>query len=129
LIYEVWKDVPGYEHLRASSFGRVCSKFYCTEMPRGGVKVNYMAATHGYRKFSSKNYFCMQVTFRRKSYKVATLVALAFLGPRPQGLDVSHIDEDSSNNRPENLVYESRKANLNRPKIKQYHRQICRSKM
>lgn len=77
----------------------------------------------------SKQYSRQIVVFRRKTYKVSSLVAEAFLGSRPEDCDVSHIDEDSLNNKFSNLIYETRKANLNRPKIKEYHKQACREKM
>jgi len=77
----------------------------------------------------SKNYSRKIVVFRRKTYKVATLIAETFLGNKPEGFDVSHKDENSLNNKPSNLLYETRKVNLNRPAIKEYHRQACRWKM
>jgi len=98
-------------------------------MPKGGYKTNQLAPTFGVVTKKSQNYFAMNLVFRRKNYKVASLVAAAFNGPRPNGHDVSHKDEDSLNNTPSNLVYETRKANLNRPKIKEYHRAVCREKM
>ena len=38
---------------------------------------------------------------------VHRIVALAFLGPRPEGLEVSHLNGDDRDNRIENLCYES----------------------
>lgn len=43
---------------------------------------------------------------------VHALVAAAFIGPRPAGLDVRHLDDDKSNNRVENLAYGTRKQNI-----------------
>lgn len=91
------------------------------------MKINQMSPTYGITVYI-KNYARRQITFRRKTFKVATLVAEAFLGPRPKGYDVAHEDELSLNNIPENLEYRTRKYNLNMPKIKEYHRAICRSK-
>lgn len=126
---EVWRSVPSVEYLEASSWGRVRALPYEVPMPHGGKRKYEMAPTYGVEVWPSPNYRRMQVTFRRKTYKIHRLVAEAFHGPLPEGLDVSHEDEDATNNVPHNLIFETRKANLNRPKIKAYHRSVCRAKM
>lgn len=129
MISEEWRGVPSEPLLEVSSWGRVRSLPYETPMPNGGVKINKVSETYGIISRTSPNYAKKHIVFRRKTYKVSRLVAEAFLGPIPEGLDVSHKNEDSFDNRPSNLVFETRKANLNRPKIKTYHRSVCRAKM
>lgn len=51
---------------------------------------------------------------RPKTLMVHTLVALAYLGYRPDGLETSHKNGLHFDNRPVNLVYETRSENLNR---------------
>lgn len=46
-----------------------------------------------------------------KGYDLHTIVALTWLGPRPPGFDVSHIDGTRLNNAVSNLEYISRKEN------------------
>lgn len=46
---------------------------------------------------------------------VHKLVALAFLGPRPTGYDIDHIDGDKTNNHYTNLRYVTTKENINNP--------------
>jgi len=46
-----------------------------------------------------------------KSFKVHCLVALTFIGPRPEGLDVRHLDGDQVNNNLANLAYGTRSEN------------------
>jgi len=50
----------------------------------------------------------------KKSYsrKVHTLVALAFIGPRPEGLEVRHLNGVPADNRRENLVYGTHAENM-----------------
>lgn len=89
---ELWRDIPGYEGLyQASSFGRIRG------MKRG--KVLSPSASNGYLAVN----ICKggKVVCRR----VHTLVALAFIGPRPEGLQVRHLDCDKKNNKPSNLKY------------------------
>lgn len=126
---EEWRSVPSKPLLEVSSFGRVRSIPYSTKMPHGGFKINQLSPTHGVTVQASQNYFRKQVTFRRKTYKVHRLIAEAFLGPCPVNFDVSHKDEDALNNAIDNLIYATRKENLNMPKVKEYHRVVCRSKM
>lgn len=47
-----------------------------------------------------------------KNYFVATLVATAFIGPRPDGMEVNHKDLDKSNNHWDNLEYVTHLANI-----------------
>jgi hypothetical protein len=62
-------------------------------------------------------------TVRNRTYKVARLVAEAFLGPSPfDGAIVLHVDEDSTNNRPSNLRWGTRRENCNSPKYLAYCR-------
>ncbi len=49
---------------------------------------------------------------KRKHRTVHSLVADAFLGTRPEGYDVMHINGDRADNRVANLCYGSRSANL-----------------
>lgn len=98
-------------------------------MPQGGFKTNQLKPTYGVTQTMSKGYSRKIIVFRRKTYRVASLVAAAFLGPKTDGLDVSHLDENSFNNCSDNLCYETRSQNLNRPKVKKYHSKVCRQKM
>lgn len=126
---EQWRSVPSEPLLEASSLGRVRSLPYETPMPSGGFKVNQVSPTYGTTAKMSKNYVRKILVFRRKTYRVHQLVAEAFIGFRPLGLITSHKDEDSLNNRVDNLEYITRKENHNKPKLKEYHSQVCRIKM
>jgi hypothetical protein len=49
---------------------------------------------------------------RQESWFVHQLVAAAFLGPRPDGLEVRHLDGDPLNNAVSNLAYGTRLENI-----------------
>lgn len=50
---------------------------------------------------------------------VHSLVLEAFVGPRPPGMDVSHLNDVRDDNRLENLCYESRSDNIRRYRLRQ----------
>jgi hypothetical protein len=113
ILNEIWNDISGYEsYYQVSSFGRVRS------LPR---RVN--AACSSTKLMSGKllkpryckngyYYVCLQGFGIPKNITVHSLVANAFLGDRPNGFDVNHIDGDKSNNSFTNLEYCSRIQNI-----------------
>ena len=56
--------------------------------------------------------YCQVGASGGKAVHVHTLVALAFIGPRPEGKEVDHIDKDRANNYYKNLRYVTRKENM-----------------
>lgn len=85
---EEWRRVPGMG-VEVSSFGRV--RDFETGRHRNINGLN----SRGYRT----------VGVDGRTHTVHALVARAFIGPRPDGLLVRHLDDDKINNRPENLAY------------------------
>lgn len=100
---EVWKPIPGEEHYEVSNLGRVKS------LRRNLILRPYAANT--YRKVRLSN---------RREY-VHRLVAEAFLGGIPKGMEVNHIDFDKTNNRLENLEIVTRSQNI-RHSVKAFSR-------
>ena len=84
------RPIPGYEGYYATSEGTVIGK--------KGKEIGCF--TH--------NYVTVGLGFGKGSRKRGYLVALAFLGPRPEGLEIDHIDRNTQNDRPDNLRYASR---------------------
>jgi len=78
---------------------------------------------HGKRKLlkarkSSSNYLCVMLyeSGKSKQFTVHSLVAGEFIGIRPAGKVVDHIDGDVSNNDISNLRYVSPSANVKKSK-------------
>jgi hypothetical protein len=92
-----WAVVPGY-NLEASSDGKI--RHSTTKRQRG-------TACRCAGRYPSIIYVSAG---KPRQVAVHQLVALAFLGPPPEGQVVHHKDGDPTNNRIENLAYVSRKA-------------------
>ena len=97
---EIWKAVPGYEGLyEVSDLGRVRS------FARG---VNGRLLKPGK---ASNGYFTVCLG-RGKSRTLHSLVAEAFIGPKPSGQEVLHKDGTRTNNCVHNLRYGTRAENI-----------------
>lgn len=95
---EQWRDVPGWEGIyQVSDHGRVWS--YKT-----GIRKTPL--DHHGRPHLSLTRDAQGVT-----RQVHVLVAAAFLGPCPEGLEVCHGDGDRTNNCVSNLRYDTRSNN------------------
>ena len=90
---EVWKAIPGYEDkYQVSTMGRV------RRLPHGKV-LRPGRSSNGY----------LTVAFwengQHKSRLIQELVLLTFVGPRPKGNYIRHLDDNRANNKLENLCY------------------------
>jgi DNA-binding CsgD family transcriptional regulator len=107
ILHEEWRDIPGCPGYQASSLGRIRSldrqvamiskygkPFLCN---RAGRILVQGTNPHGYR--------FLFVGSPVRSTTVHRLIALAFLGHKPDGLQINHKDGDKLNNRPENIEY------------------------
>jgi hypothetical protein len=98
---ELWKpipDAPGYE---ASNQGRIRS---FRQKPEGHI---LSPSIHD-------NRLGVQVVMKGqcKYIRIAKLVALTFIGPCPDNMEICHTDGDSSNDRLENLRYDTHRNNM-----------------
>ncbi len=94
---EIWREVPGYPGFMASSRGRVMGK-------RGRI-LTAKPDRYGY----------LWAVWQREPRRIVSyhaLVALAFIGPRPEGYDLDHIDRCRDNNAPDNLRYCTHAENM-----------------
>lgn len=102
---EEWRDVVGYEGIyHVSSHGRVRRV-----LASQGTRPGPLKPTRNVRN----GYYSVMLWRDGKSKRITVhrLVALAFLGPAPEGLEVCHGDDDKSNNRVENLRWDTHSEN------------------
>lgn len=111
---EIWRDIPGFEgQYQASTLGRIRSLDRHVPRQAPGRKLHYVLR-YGYILRQTDNghgYLQVGLGAKCKSYKVHNLIALTFLGRRPLGADVRHLDGNRYNNRLENLMYGTRAEN------------------
>lgn len=105
---ESWKTIFSNKKYEVSNSGNVRRKGKVDNL-----KINYNS-TGGYGRVSIG--------------KVHTLVACAFLGERPNGLDINHIDGNKKNNNASNLEYVTRSENCKKACNEQMLRSLKREK-
>ena len=115
---EEWLDVPGYElKYQVSNLGRVRTKDYEIKDHWGNghtrtrrFQSHILKPTMGnlHRRYSVKLSDENQV---RRTFAVEQIVALAFLGQRPEGWHTCHNDGSRDNNCLYNLRYDTPKGN------------------
>jgi hypothetical protein len=92
---ETWRPIPGWEDFYLiSDRGRVCRLIKAVPGNNGGY---------------------LQLNLHRpgvtEHWQLHLLVALTYLGERPEGLEVCHDDGDVANCAPGNLRYDTKSAN------------------
>lgn len=112
---EEWRPVVGYEgSYEVSDHGRVRSldRFVRSTSRRGKP---YLMACRGkvLRPAANKTRSGhLHVILVGRTRTIHTLVAEAFLGPRPVGMEVRHLDDHPSNNNLSNLAYGTQSENV-----------------
>lgn len=118
MIGEIWRQVPSAPQFLVSSEGRIMVAPYRGEMPHGGLRPYGGEPHFGVWNKQDARFI---IIYKGKTYKVARLVCEAFHGEAPADLPVCmHKDENSANNRPDNLEWGTQKQNLNAPQFKEY---------
>ena len=118
---EQWRVIPSLPRVLASSHGRLMKVPHLGVVPGHGATRHYATqATLGQWAEQDNRYV---FRYAGKTYKVARLVCEAFHGgvPFPRAVCM-HLDEDSRNNRADNLAWGTQRENLNAPKFKAWQR-------
>lgn len=120
---ELWKTIPGYGgHYEASTYGRIRSKdrMVVRKHPSGKL-VNFFYRGRLLSPCSADKYqhktVHLGVDKRKYSASVHRLVLLTFVGPCPDGMECCHSNGDASDNRLENLRWDTHQSNNNDRKL------------
>lgn len=105
---EEWRPAPGFHGysvsdrggVRRDDTGRLLKPFPSKRTPRLELR-RYLAVEPS-------------VSGRPRMVTVHALVAAAFIGPRPAGMHIDHLNFDPSDNRVENLQYVTAQVNCQR---------------
>lgn len=114
---EVWRDIPDFEgYYQVSNLGRVRSLDRVVKTKDGLLRnIKGVILKYG---FNDKGYKLVNFTkdSKGKTYPVHKLVAICFLGHKPNGMIelIDHIDEDKTNNRVDNLQIVNNRFNKNK---------------
>ena len=110
-----WKPIPGWERYMVSTFGRIVSigkPYMQNNIPR----CRKPSLMHPVKSDNNPPYFVIRLSdglCHRKCFAVHRLLALTFI-PNPENLPyVNHKDENSLNNRVENLEWCTQQYNCN----------------
>jgi hypothetical protein len=104
---ETWRPIKNWPNYQASDLGRVRSN-YVVGRRRTGRRAAQRTGEWYLLKPAMKKGYCvadLSRDGRRRSFTVGHLVLMAFVGPRPPGQEVRHLDGDPMNNRLSNLCY------------------------
>ncbi len=108
---ERWADIPGFEGLyQVSDKGRVRSVTRKVLRKTDGAEISVRGRILSLLlddRFGGRRKAGLRKDGQQRQYYVASLVALAFLGPRPEGQYVCHNDGNALNDCLENLRYDT----------------------
>lgn len=110
---ETWRPIPGYEgSYEASDLGRVRSvERTITDRLGRSRRVRNRVLRPAVCKRGDRITHLSVVLGLGNPHHVHRLIMLAFVGPRPEGLETCHNNGDPTDNRLENLRYDTNSAN------------------
>lgn len=108
---ELWLPVPGYEGFyEVSDQGRVRSVDRVIQTRKGpSRRKGRVRRPHVHKQGYLELPLCRDG--EQQMFTVHRLVMLAFVGPRPEGMDICHGDGDKRNNSVSNLRYDTHTEN------------------
>ena len=113
-MHTEWKDIPGYEgRYQASTDGQIRSVDRCVRVVAHGKEAKRLVRGRILKAapYCPAGHLSVVLGHHANGSPVHQLVALTFMGPRPEGMDVCHNDGDPTNNAVSNLRYDTRSEN------------------
>ena len=112
IVFEEWRDVKDFEGTyQISNLGRVRSINRYLKQSNGSIRYyEGKIIKGGYDRHGRKQY-SLYLNQKYKNKRPWILVAEAFIGKRPEGYHVCHIDGDHNNNNLTNLRYDTASEN------------------
>lgn len=105
-VPETWRDIPDHPGYQVSDRGQVRGlDRLILKHTRGGVLKHFTWKGRVLKQVNSKGYRVVNLGSAGYPIGVHRFVALAWIGPRPEGYCVNHKNGDKADNRPENLEY------------------------
>ena len=97
---EIFKTISGFKDYQVSNLGKI---------------ISYKSGKWKYLRLSVDDDNYKHVTLKGcMNYKVGHLVLLTFVGPCPEGKEMSHLNRDSLNDELQNLCWETHIENVHR---------------
>lgn len=119
IVAEEWRSAVGYEGFyEVSSLGNVRSLDRLVPAKVGNGRQYWGTRLHRGKELTPtghrKHYLKIEASIENRQHTVLVhrMVADAFLGPRPEGCEVNHIDGNKHNNAAENLEYVTKAENM-----------------
>jgi hypothetical protein len=110
---ETWRPIPDWEgYYSVSDHGRVRSEPRTLRATDGRIFHYRGRVLRPSRDLNRRLIVTLCRDGRNNTRRIHSLVALAFLGPRPPGLEVCHGDGDCANNHLSNLRYGTKSSNV-----------------
>ena len=101
------RTIPGFPDYEVSADGQVFSNRPWVRGSRTPRTLRQATDRKGYRSVALRN-----TEGRSRTQKVHWLVAAAFLGPRPAGMQIRHLNSDKTDNSAANLAYGTQLENM-----------------
>jgi hypothetical protein len=109
---ETWLPIPGWEnHYSASDFGRIRSEDRVVELPCGQTRSYVGRILRQGVDSEGRHSVVLKIAGRGGTHRVHRLVLETFVGACPPGMEACHWDDNASNNRLENLRWDTSLAN------------------
>lgn len=102
---EIWKTIPGFSGYEVSNLGNIRSLNY--KRTKTIKKLKPGKSPDGYLKT-----MILDDNGKYRSWTIHLFVVMAFLGEKPKGKEINHINGIKTDNRLENLEYCTRSQNI-----------------